>query len=588
VTLFGPLLRFELVRSARRQRLTLFRTVYAAGLLAVVATTYYVLTDGGRTQPEPHFLALTAQGLFLGLFAAQAALAVVLTPQWAADAISGEKERQTLPFLLLTDLSSREIVVGKLAARLAQVFVVLLTGLPVLCFLQFFGGVEPLAVFVGDVALAATLLSLGSLGVLCSVYARNIKAATQGVGRIIGLYVLLLILGRQALAAWPRVAFFPGTPLRPAAVSVQDLYDLLDAGNPYAFMRNVYEGLRIGGTFEDVLWPAARDYVLFHLTAAAVCVGLAVWRLRPVAAARGDGPPPPPKAKLLGPPPRPPVGDRPVLWKALYFDYRQVRSAAGRVIARCIFLLSFAPLICAVVISGILDRFHTIAKFTNSLCRGLVTAALCGMLIIIAGQAAAAVGRERRKKTLDDLLLTDLSTDEILAQKWLGSIGVVRWGLAWVAVHWVVGVVTGGLHPLAVPALAVEWSAYAGLAASLGLYFAARTRTVNQASTGTGLAGFALAVLPLVVATVMAGLMYRQAWGWLFVVPLGMSPPAALGLSAFSLKEPAEYLTGGGTVAIAAGAAGVALSVALSGLLAWRLWRGACEAFERSRGGTLS
>jgi ABC-type Na+ efflux pump permease subunit len=279
------------------------------------------------------------------------------------------------------------------------------------------------------------------------------------------------------------------------------------------------------------------------------------------------------------------VGDRPVLWKALYFDYRHARSAAGRVVARFIFLLSFAPVICAAVISGILDRFHNIGKVTNGLCRGLVTVALCGMLVVIAGQASAAVARERRKKTLDDLLLTDLSTDEILAQKWLGSIGVVRWGLLWVAVHWFVGVVTGGLDPLAVPVLAVEWSAYAALTASLGLYFAARTRTVNQASTGTGLAGFALAVLPLVVGFAWVGL--AQAQGLLFWVPLCLSPPAALTVSAFSLREPAEYLRSNGPD-VAAGAAGVAASVVLAGLLAWRLWRGACDWFERSRGATIS
>jgi len=47
-------------------------------------------------------------------------------------AIAEEKERKTLDFLLASDLRSREIVLGKLASRLAYLTLVLLTGLPLL------------------------------------------------------------------------------------------------------------------------------------------------------------------------------------------------------------------------------------------------------------------------------------------------------------------------------------------------------------------------------------------------------------------------------------------------------------------------
>src|SRR4051794_35045545 len=176
---FGPLLRFELVRLVRKRWLTLGRTLYALALAAAVLITYAAFTFGRERPATPGELTRVNQILFLSLFGAQAVLACMATPQWTADAITGEKERQTLTFLLLTDLTSREIIFDKLAARLANIFELVLTGLPILLFLLLLGGIEPLLAVAGYVALAVTLLSLGSVSVLCSVYARTPKAATQ-------------------------------------------------------------------------------------------------------------------------------------------------------------------------------------------------------------------------------------------------------------------------------------------------------------------------------------------------------------------------------------------------------------------------
>src|SRR5439155_6782854 len=131
---------------------------------------------------------------------------------------------------------------------------------PVLAALQFFGGVEPLAVLVGYAALAATVLSLGGLGVLCSVYARDTRTAGQRVARVVVLYVILVVVLGQALRAWPGVAAFPGGP-----VTVQDAADLFAAGSPFAAGNRAVAGVRGGGSFGDAVWPPVRDYILFHL-----------------------------------------------------------------------------------------------------------------------------------------------------------------------------------------------------------------------------------------------------------------------------------------------------------------------------------
>ena len=71
-----------------------------------------------------------------------ALVVVALTPAFTAAAITDEKERKTLDFLLVTDLSTREIVFGKLAARAGALFTLVLAGLPILSLIQFFGGIE--------------------------------------------------------------------------------------------------------------------------------------------------------------------------------------------------------------------------------------------------------------------------------------------------------------------------------------------------------------------------------------------------------------------------------------------------------------
>src|SRR5262245_25188135 len=158
-----PILRHELTLIARRQRVTLWRCVYALALVAVAGTTYATLVAEQGLRPRAASVSQLTEGLLAGLFVLQFILAVALAPQWSADAIAGEKERRTLPFLLATPLDSRTIVLGKLAARLAQVAMVLLAGVPVLCALQFFGGLDPALVLFGTAALAATLLSTASV-----------------------------------------------------------------------------------------------------------------------------------------------------------------------------------------------------------------------------------------------------------------------------------------------------------------------------------------------------------------------------------------------------------------------------------------
>src|SRR5207249_530539 len=127
---------------ARRQHLTLWRCGFALGLAALAGMIYYGAAESHRALGRPfgrREIAESTQYVTLVLFGILFAIGAMVTPQWTADAIAGERERRTLPFLLLTPLESRSIILGKLASRLAQVGCFVLAGVPVLCALQFFG-----------------------------------------------------------------------------------------------------------------------------------------------------------------------------------------------------------------------------------------------------------------------------------------------------------------------------------------------------------------------------------------------------------------------------------------------------------------
>jgi hypothetical protein len=269
-----------------------------------------------------------------------------------------------------------------------------------------------------------------------------------------------------------------------------------------------------------------------------------------------------------------------VYWKALHFDFRQSRSKAGLIFSRIIFVFSFAPAVVTLIVVAMQDGFQHADVYMNFLCRFLVTAALCGMAVIIASNASASIGRERNKRTLDDLLLTDLSTDEILTQKWWACVVVIRWGVVWVAVHWLLGLLTGGLHILAIPVLILEWVVYVTFAASLGMYFAARMYTAQGANGGAGLVGFGLGGLPLMIGLLLRLVSDRYL---VYLFPVFVSPPAVLGaaaLAGFDLDPNRSVIL----PILAPVVAGTLVSMAMYVVLARKLWLGARWWFPRMVG----
>ena len=333
--ILGPIFRFELFRIARRQRLTSSRCLFALALAGVAAAVYITAYKESPLPLTLHEIANITEGLCYGFLGILFAVAVIFTPQWTADAIASEKERRTLPFLLLTDLTSHEIILGKLVSRLVQIGFFVLAALPVLVGLQFFGGVEPTLVLVAVAALGATMWSLGSLTMVTSVYARTPRIAAQRAGQVFGLYIVGMMMLGQLLRAYPSIGGWPGT-----SFDLLDLHAWLNIANPLEAIQTISSSIR--GTFGQTLWPVFWGYFLAHLGLGAAFAAWAIARLRPVAAATPlDGPPP--EIVQSDPRRRPPIRDWPVYWKMLWCDARPTKSRWNRTVVRLTYFLRLRP-----------------------------------------------------------------------------------------------------------------------------------------------------------------------------------------------------------------------------------------------------
>ena len=153
----GPVLHQELLLGSRRNRLYAFRWFYAAWLIAQVFYFWFQF----QGEDYARRAALYAQNLtvsaneasapevvgarFAETFVAQQMLFLVLViPAFVAGAVTDEKRRGTLQYLLTSDLEARHILLGKLLGRVAQVALLGLAGLPLFALLAGFGGVGPL------------------------------------------------------------------------------------------------------------------------------------------------------------------------------------------------------------------------------------------------------------------------------------------------------------------------------------------------------------------------------------------------------------------------------------------------------------
>ena len=186
----------ELRSRMRGRRAFIVLTVYLAilalityGVYVVVAPNARGITGGGfGGGGQANASALIGQSIFTLLSIFQLILVSFIAPAFTAGQISLEREKQTLDLLISTPMRPGAIVIGKLAAALAFVVLMIVAAVPITAIVLMYGGASVDDIVRQQVVLLATALVLGAIGLFFSALLKRTQAAT------VLTYISLLVL----------------------------------------------------------------------------------------------------------------------------------------------------------------------------------------------------------------------------------------------------------------------------------------------------------------------------------------------------------------------------------------------------------
>jgi ABC-type transport system involved in multi-copper enzyme maturation permease subunit len=552
IRLGGPVFAVDVIRTQRRGRTSTLRIVYLALLLFVLFLVYLYWFRLGpidglvRIMEEqslhPNEQARFAQAFTNACLITQSLVLIGLTPVMVGGALAEEVEKKTYDDLRVTDLTLLEIVVGKLISRVAHLVLLLLAGLPVVALLQVLGGVDPLFLLAWFVLSSLTVISTAAMSLYFSLigFPKSSHAVGHAFASIVGVqYILGLassgyILAHKAGISWAE-------PISGMVVS-------LSCAGSFYVLGNIAGG-ELRGDVPLLLVGCAIGHLILTGFFCGLCVrGLQKerWGLRRKVAilrrkgqgcesdekdpdhAESQADRPPRARKRVSNRKRPDIRDTPVLWKELHTEpqptiLRDLNMAA----------LGLALLAVLLVVASKTDN-DRIRHFLNTFLPALIAVAF----MLAALRTAETISRERQQQTLDSLLTTDLTSTEILGQKWQAAFRkVMILGLLPLPLllH---GACLGANALITIPALTILYMAQACFVLNLGLYCSLLCSSVNRALVSTFCALLVIVcghwIIYLVVSVVLQGFGHAE-WieGLATFHTYGLTPP--LNLKALAL-----------------------------------------------------
>ena len=487
----GPVFNVELMTTARRARYYFVRAFYGLILLYLLWQTYeasfrWRFQVGGKLSIAE--MSQFASTIFVTIVVAELVGVLVLTPTLVAPVIADEKQRKTLHYLLASRLSSAEIVLGKLMARLLNLGIFLAIALPIISLITLFGGVDPTLVLISFAGIASVSLFVASVSIWVSTISRRVRDAILSTYLLVLAWLILPPLIESLRWIWPSVYHWVGPANQWLLMTNPFVAGALMFG-PAAM------GSGVGGTTN---WNPFFYFVGTQLVASVVLVTLSVWRLRPIYQKQADAPK---RVGWLGRRRRirlirrPDCGDNPMIWKEMHL----MRSGG---LLR--WLIRFLAAV-GILFMGYWVVYYTIPAFKEILVYGFVPSSDWGsdrqglnyclrtcltILYIIftlgaATAAASSVTSEREEDTWTSLTTTLLTGRDILLAKIIGAFWSIRFLGGVMVFLGLLGLITGAIHPIGLLVGLVEWSVFSWFAVALGIRLSLRSRNTTRATAGT-------------------------------------------------------------------------------------------------------
>jgi ABC-type transport system involved in multi-copper enzyme maturation permease subunit len=503
----GPVMRYELITTARRRRYYFLRAFYCFFLLAqlwIFFTQWETQHPIGGTYAE---IQAFAEDAFIQFAGAQGIGLLLLIPALVAGIISDEYQRKTLHYLLASRLSSAEIVLGKLGARMVHVVAFIALGLPIVSLLMLYGGLNPVNIFYVYMGTATLVLFTSGFSVLISILARRPREAilaTYGLGAIWLLAPIWLKDISRYLDDGP-LWWVPPTidgllmsnPINVWYSSTQRVYTfpVVRPMSGRAFYPTMLPAWTTGNGFEwEFAWMAGIQ-AIFGLT----FLVLAIMGLRPLRGSSWPGAKPQTgwwarlharyrafvewraaaavtrNELLASKAVRPSCGEDPMLWKERYTRMGGGLKWFGSRPVALFFIVLLGCFLFDVAgpVLGDVIRLQWRDRDWNLMNGAIRTASFAlGILAILPITAAAATSltSEREQDTWTSLATTLLTPREIVRAKQFGAIWSARWiGIA-LLVLWGSGLVLAAVHPIGLLAAAAVLSSSAWLISSIGVF----------------------------------------------------------------------------------------------------------------------
>jgi ABC-type transport system involved in multi-copper enzyme maturation permease subunit len=126
---------------------------------------------------------------YIYLVALQFLLILLVAPGMTAGSIAGERERQTLDLVLVTNTGALRIALGKLMESFVFLALLILSSLPMLCVVLLFGGITVLMIVEIMAFMIITAFAALSVGLLASCLFKRTVTAT------VASYMIIFAIG---------------------------------------------------------------------------------------------------------------------------------------------------------------------------------------------------------------------------------------------------------------------------------------------------------------------------------------------------------------------------------------------------------
>ncbi len=440
----GPVFTREATTAPRRVRFHALPAIGVGLLLCLLWSAWQILGDeqpGERSLDTPEAAARFGSEAFVLLAPLLMVVATLFAALVTAASVAQEKDRKTLVLLLLTRMTNSELVVGRLLASLLEIVLAVAAAAPFFCLMMLFGGITLNQVLR---VLAITLASAMVAGSIGSTLALWRETTFQALAATTLSLLAWLGFGEAVASGWLGDVVL-GQPAEVVANIVSPWRAVVEASNPQLPPMSFADDISSTGGKQLVVGFLGFAGVAIVVINAVSIALVRVWN--PSRAARETGAKDEAhsvfisevaagvdnktvsspgatssEVQLLRSIHRAPgklrhVWDNPVLWREVC-----TRSYGKKIYVIRLAYLAIAVM-CGVAVYAALGEGSTTALSARvPAATGPFVPLVIVSLVLLNALAVTSLTTERDGRSLDLLLVTDISPKEMVYGKLLGAI----------------------------------------------------------------------------------------------------------------------------------------------------------------------